>query len=72
MRALISATLMVVLTTHRSEGLVRVVHGERHDVATAPPRSPSGQASHDLALAQLTCENGILNCFVYDYSRTAV
>ena len=48
-----SATLMVVLTTHRSEGLVRVVHGERHDVATAPPRSPSGQASHDLALAQL-------------------
>ena len=35
-----SATLMVVLTTHRSKGLVRVVHGERHD-ATAPPRSPS-------------------------------
>ena len=34
------ATLMVVLTAHRSEGLVRVVHGERHDVATAPPRGP--------------------------------
>ena len=30
-----SATLMVVLTTHQSEGLVRGVHGERHDVATA-------------------------------------
>ena len=48
-----SATMMVVLTTHRSEGLVRGVHGERHDVAGAPPRSPSGEASHDLALAQL-------------------
>ena len=48
-----SATLMVVLTTHRSDGLVRVVHGERHDVATAPPRSPSGQASHDLVLPQI-------------------
>ena len=36
-----SATLMVVLTTHRSEGLVRDVQGERHDVAILhlePPR----------------------------------
>ena len=33
-----SATMMVVLTTHQSEALVRGVHGERHDVATAPPR----------------------------------
>ena len=33
-----SATLVVVLTTHLSEGLVRDVHGERHGVATAAPR----------------------------------
>ena len=30
-----SATLMVVMTTHLSDGLVRDVHGERHGVATA-------------------------------------
>ena len=53
MRPSTSVTLMVVLATHRSEGLVRGVHGERHDVAGVPPRSPSGEASHDLALAQL-------------------
>ena len=31
-----SATLMVVLTTHQSEGLLSVVHGERHDVGETP------------------------------------
>ena len=35
-----SATLMMTLTTHRSEDLMRDVHGERHDVAGAPPRGP--------------------------------
>ena len=35
-----SATLIVVLTTHLSEGLVRDVHAERHDIAGAPPRGP--------------------------------
>ena len=34
-----SATLMVVMTTHLSEGLVRDVHAERHGVATVPPRA---------------------------------
>ena len=38
MRPSTSVTLMVVLATHRSEGLVRGVHGERHDVIIAPPR----------------------------------
>ena len=27
------------MTTHLSEGLVRDVHGERHGVATVPPRA---------------------------------
>jgi hypothetical protein len=35
-----SATLVVVLATHQSEGLLRDVHGERHDVAGAPPCGP--------------------------------
>ena len=34
-----SATLTVVLTTHLSDGLVKDDHGERHGVATAPPRA---------------------------------
>ena len=33
-----SATLMVVLTTHPSEGSVRDVDGERHGDVTVPPR----------------------------------
>ena len=35
-----SATLIMILTMHRSEDLMRDVHGERHDVAGAPPRGP--------------------------------
>ena len=38
MRPSTSATLIMVLTTHRSECLVRLVHDERHDVIAAPPR----------------------------------
>ena len=37
-----AVTLMVVLTTHRSERLVRDVHGERHDVAMHHLESTSG------------------------------
>jgi hypothetical protein len=49
-----SATLMVVLTTHRSEESARFVHGERREVATAPPRGLTTASGR---------ENKVLNLF---------
>jgi hypothetical protein len=51
-----SVTLMVVLATHWSEGLVRVVHGDRHDVATVPPRAHRTRLRRD---------SKVLNLFAY-------
>ena len=48
-----SATFMVVLTTHPSEGLVRDVHAERHDVATVPPRAHQTSSRRDRQSTQL-------------------
>jgi hypothetical protein len=42
-----SMTLMAVLTTHPSEESARLVHGERHDVAGAPPRGPRTALSRE-------------------------
>ena len=51
-----SATLMVVLTTHLSEGLVRDVHAERHGVATAPPRAHrTSSRRHSKVLKLFAC-----------------
>ena len=47
-----SATLMMILTTHRSEDLMRDVHGERHDVAGAPPRGPRKALARESKLPQ--------------------
>jgi hypothetical protein len=51
-----SATLMVVMTTHLSEGLVRDIHAERHGVATVPPRAHPSSIRRD---------SKVLNLFAY-------
>ena len=66
-----SATLMVVMTTHLSEGLVRDVHAERHGVARECLRAPIGRAPDDTTKystylrTQLTCENGTYRVGLY-------
>jgi hypothetical protein len=50
-----SATLMVVLTTHPSEGLVRDVDGERHGVVTVPPRGHATASCTAGQSTQLIC-----------------
>ena len=47
-----SATLMVVLTTHRSKGLVRDVHAERQDVDPASRRGPMESIATQKQFAQ--------------------
>ena len=49
------ATLRVVMTTHLSEGLVRDVHGERHGVATVPPRAHRTRLPTRQQSTQLIC-----------------
>jgi len=48
-----SATLTVVLTTHPSDGLVKDDHGERHGVATAPPRAHRTRLRRDSKVLNL-------------------
>ena len=48
-----SATLMVVMTTHLSKGVVRDVHAERHGVATAPPRAHRTRLRRDSKVLNL-------------------
>ena len=48
-----SATLTVVLTTHPSDGLVKDDHGERHGVATAPPRAHRTRLRRDRKVLNL-------------------
>jgi len=50
-----SATFMVLMTTHLSEGLVRDVHAERHGVATVPPRAHRTRLPTRQQSTQLIC-----------------
>ena len=55
-----SATLIVVLTTHLSEGLVRVVHDECHGVAVALWQGTASAISNLLKkkTPEIPCEKG--------------